>query len=409
MHILPARRTFGAEFGRALGAGASEGLEEGLKRTKLKQTEKKENERIKEEFGVDLTGMSPETKKAYIAEALKGAGAKGLAKFKEEQKRGTFRQKLKDLGIDFEALGKNLAKGEPEAQKNESGMNLENLDEKEILGLELAEKGLGTTVQKLRSAKDKKLAAEESEKRRKFESERDYHAKRADKIIENAEKVLEKAPIRKGLINQQRRDIASGETSGILPYLVEKTGLESYRTPEASRFKTASKQRFIENLSSLGGGARPNQFIEQQLVGAQASLGRSEEANQTILDMEEFIDDMEAQRAKYELEFAKEDRENEKIGFPKNDIGERAQEKMADYAEKRQDKMAYDIRQRHEEKLDDEALTSDIFINGVPKDTPLTKRAARILMIKNSYDESKAYKEALKLGFKIPLPSTYEK
>jgi len=240
-----------------------------------------------------------------------------------------------------------------------------------------------------------------------FEADRTFHSKTSEPSVAAANEILKKAPIRKGLINQQRRDIASGNTEGILPFLAEKTGVELWRNPESARFKTASKQRFIENLSSIGGGARPNMFIEQQLVGAQAALGRDAESNQTVLDMEEFIDDLESQRARYIREAANEDRE--KLGYVRNDVEERADEKMEKYAEQRQDEMAYDIRKRREQNLSDEQLTREIVGKHVVTGTPLTVRAARILMIKNNYDEKKAQAEAVKLGFKIPTESTYQR
>lgn len=249
----------------------------------------------------------------------------------------------------------------------------------------------------------------EDEKRtdKKFEADRKYHSKTSDPIVTEANDILKKYPVRKGLINQQRLDISSGNTTGLKPFLVEKTGLEFWRTPEEARFKTAAKQRFIENLSSIGGGARPNMFIEQQLVGAQAALGRDEEANQTVLDMEEFIDDLEAKRAQYIREIANEDQKTK--GYVRNDVAARADEKMGSYAKQRQEQMAYDIRSRKEQKMSDYDLTKDIISQKVVPGTPLTKRAARILMIKNGDNEQKASDQARKLGYTIPGPEIYNR
>lgn len=261
----------------------------------------------------------------------------------------------------------------------------------------------------LREAKNAAIREKEGaskEKRRQFESDREYHAKGADPVIKEAQSILKESPIKRGLREQQRRDIMSGNVSGVIPYLVDKTGLEAYRNPESARFKTISKQRFVEGLHSLGAaGARANQFIEKQLVDAQASLGRSEEANMTILDLDEFIDDMKEQRANFEMELADED--VKKFGYPRNDIARRADKKMELYAEQRQDEMAYDIRKRHEQNLSDEDLTKEIIMGEISPDTPLTLRAARILMIKNNDDEKKAQSEAKKLGFRLPNEKTF--
>ena len=246
---------------------------------------------------------------------------------------------------------------------------------------------------------------ERKEKQTKFQSDREYHSKVSQPILDEAQEVVSKAPIKKALINQQRRDVASGNTSGIIPFLVDELKLEMYRNPESARFKTANKSRFIETVHELGGSqARPNQFIERQISEAQTALGRDEESNMTVLDLEEFIDDMKLERSRLILQVGK--KEREKHGFAKNDIAMKADKLMGDYADKRQDEMAYTIRQRHEKNITDEELTREI-LRGVPLDTPLTIRDARILMIKNNYDEKKAQAEAKKLGFKIPLESTY--
>ena len=241
-----------------------------------------------------------------------------------------------------------------------------------------------------------------------FKGEREFHTKRAYPVVQEAEAIIQAHPIKKGLLDQQRRDIATGNVEGFPQFMSDKLGLEIYRNPEASRFKNISKNRFIESLSELGGaGARPNQFIEQQLTQAQPAIGRSALANQTVLDLEEFIEDMKLQRAKYVEQLAADD--FEKYGYERGDLNARANKLMESYADKRQDEMAYDIRRRTEEEMDNETLTREIVGKNVPKDTPLTVRVARILMIKNNDDERKAFEEAKRLGFKIPLESTYQR
>lgn len=241
-----------------------------------------------------------------------------------------------------------------------------------------------------------------------FKGNREYHSKRSDPVVQDAQNVLKNYPIKKGLFDQQRRDIASGNVEGFPQFMADKLNLEIYRNPEASRFKNISKNRFIEGLSELGGaGARPNQFIEQQLTQAQPAIGRSRLANETVLDLEEFIEDMKVQRSKYIEQLADED--VEKYGYVKSNIAPRADKMMQSYAEKRQDEMAYDIRKRTEDEMDNAAFTREIVAKQVAPDTPLTIRAARVLMLKNNYDEKKATDEARRLGYKIPLDSTYSR
>jgi len=293
-------------------------------------------------------------------------------------------------------------------------MNANQESDADTLALKLDEAGIprafsNSYIENRRRSLENK--AKESEGRskaeqQKFESDRTYHSKTSDDIVKNANETLAKAPIKKGLIAQQRRDVNSGNTSGLIPFLVDKTGITSFRNPESARFKTIGKQRFIESLQLLGGaGARPNQFIEQQLVSAQAALGNDELSNNTILDLEEFVDDMETEKAKFIAEEAEKDRDQ--YGYVRNDVANRSNKRMEDYANKRQDKLAYTIRKRYEDTKDDKELLNDIFGGKIAPDTPMTLRIRDLLLIKNDYDKAKTQAEAKRLGFTIPLESTY--
>lgn len=402
MQILPAvqkRESFSSALGRNVGAGISQGVEEGLSNRKRMAALAQEDQAL-EEMGIKVSGLTPEMKKVAVAEMLKSQGKQNI----QNQNQSFLENLISSKKQSVEKTGE--SPGNSQQNVMDDGLSpIEQLTDEDIV---LAEsKG----IRGLREAKDAKLKAKESkekESRRQFESDRDYHSKVSDPILKSAEGVVKEYPIKKGLIDQQRRDISSGNTEGIIPFLVDKLGLESFRDPESARFKTASKERFVASIHELGGaGARANQFIEQQLVSAQAALGRDQEANQTVLDMEEFINDMKNERARIELDLAEKDIEEH--GYAKRDIAYRADKLMKEYANKRQDEMAYDIRYRHEEKLDDVQLAQEIASGKVPTDTPLTMRAARILMLKNGDDEKAATKEAKSLGFKIPLDSTYER
>ena len=412
VHILqPRARERGPSFGEKLSQGIGRGLEMGsqmMKELEDKESIKKENSTFKNLTGLDISGIKdPKMREKAFELTLQ-------SKYKKEEMEGEqdFLGKIfnksgsqsSDKGSKLQGYSEPIADDQP-GSNNGNGFNPANISDEDIALLATKKPALAREVRSAKDAAITKLRDEKKEKQTQFQSDRDYHSKRSDKAVEKASAAIQKAPIRKGLINQQRRDIASGQTEGIIPFLVEKTGAEIYRNPESARFKTASKQRFIENLSSLGGGARPNMFIEQQLVGAQAALGRDAESNQTILDMEEFIDDLETQHAQYVREESQKDRD--KFGYVREDVEERADKKMEKFAEQRQDQMAYDIRQRREANMSDEELVREIAGKHVVPDTPLTLRAARILMIKNNDDERKAQAESKKLGYRIPMPETY--
>lgn len=360
-------------------------------------------------------------------DSILGGGAKGAAaaaqsipevlKMKKEQQKQDLINKLIGKGTNqpnklspsqqLNNTGQPRQTGQQPSQSQTGEFSSANLSDADILGLSLIDPATAKTMQHARDVSTREAREETSAERKKFEADREFHSKRSDPYLQEANEIIQSAPIKKGLALQLRRDIESGATEGILPYMVEKTGLEFWRNPESARFRTAAKDRFVETLSSIAGGARPNMYLEQQLVSAQPSLGRSKLANATVLDMEDFIDDMKLQKAKYVSDLAKEDME--KYGYVKSDVADRANDKMADYAEKRQDQMAYDIRQRTEDTLKDHDLLQDVVAKNIKPGTPLTMRMAALLMIKNHDDPVKAQREAKSLGFILPKESSYQR
>jgi len=291
--------------------------------------------------------------------------------------------------------------GNEPAQKKKSG-GLKNATNDQLIALSGLKGYSESSKQQLKHNQE-----DESRKAKQFQEDRNYHSKTSGPLIEEATNIVKTEPVKKGLINQHRRDIDSGNTTGLGNFLADKTGWEVFRNPEAARSRSAGKQYFMQSLNELAPGARMNVFLEQQLSAGQTQIGREEEANQSVLDLMEFTDDLKAQRAKYLLEEAEKD--EAALKYAKNDIARRADKRMAKYAEQREDEMAYTIRKRHEDPIEDDKLVQEMFTGKVPEGTPLTLRAARILMIKNNDDEKKAQAEAKRLGFIFPTEQTYKK
>lgn len=408
------RRPSGSErFGNAFSGIVRQGvdfLHDKKARQEAAQYMQEENDAVKRLTGQDISGVNdPKQRQQIVSELLRGENER--KKFQEQTSAKDQQFKSK---VDYfsEKFGKGKVSQDSEMrQRKEEGFEPENdfdssrISDEDVIEATMIDPILGRTLGDIKKADIKAKTEKEKAKQSKFESDRQYHSKTSDPILQKASDVIQSAPIKRGLNNQQRIDIQSGNTSGLIPYLVEKTGAEIWRNPESARFKTIAKESFIESLNSIGGGARPNQFIERQLSEAQPALGRSAEANLTILDMLEFKDDLIEKRAELIRDFAKIDRDE--LGYVKNDVAERADAKMASYAEKKQEALAYDIRQRKEANMNDQELAKEIALGAVTPGTPLTLRAASMLMIKNGDDPKKAQAEAKKLGFTIPSEETY--
>lgn len=394
MQVLPAvqKKSFGDRLNEGLGRGL-ETLQQYQQMAQQEAKQKKFADEVKRLYNIDVSGMSPEGMEKFATEA-----------YKQQAKLGQFEEKIKLF---------NKARGiKPEGQedgqvtdKSPSEKEYEpSLEDEELMFL--IDPEMGKYMERTRKEKTEKTEKEKERNRKEFESDRSFHSSYTDPLVKEAQEAIKSAPVKKTLHDQLMRDIQTGNTSGIGPALVEMTGLEFYRNPEAARFKNVIKNRFIEGVKSMGsGGVRPNQFLEQQLATAQPVLGRDIESNYTVALSERFLDEMKEADAKFKMEEAEKDQKE--FGYTKRDFVERAQKKMDKFAEQKQDELAYDIRKYHEDQLDDTKLTREIVLGEVPPDTPLTLRAARILMIKNNDDEKKAQAEAKRLGFKIPSESTY--
>lgn len=378
-------------FGQRLNEGIGSGLETLQQYQKMAQEQAKQQrfaDEVKKLYGIDVSSMSQEGMEKLATEA-----------YKQKAKLGQFEEKVN--------IFNKLRGRKPESQgvSEDQEEALPSQEDEELAYM--IDPKLGEYLERTRTkAEDRKFKEKEKE-RKEFVEERDFHSKYTDPILKESESVLKAAGTKRGFHEQLKRDILSGNTSGFMQALVDSTGFEPFRNPESARFKGAVKNRFVESIKSLGtGGARPNQFIEKQLASAQETLGRDIESNYTIALMESFKDEMDEAYAKFINEEAGKDIEAK--GYAKRSIVDRAQKRMDKFAEQKQDELAYDIRKFHEDQIDDSKLTQEVLM-GVPNDTPLTIRAARILMLKNANDERKAQAEAKKLGFRIPKESTYQR
>jgi len=414
VQVLEKIPSFGEQIGRSIGQGTSEGISSVISSRQKMQELAKENEEIYKHTGFRLTSIDPEMRKKEFEIKLQGQQkelersgdesylnnllGKGGKKTFEEDQPGLKTPKNKEIRNPVESM------------EEEGEFDPTKISDEQILKAHARKPGLGTALGKLKDVglreKRAKTEAEIKSKERiedkteaKFQKEREFHTEDSRPIIEEANQRLKNAPIAKGLREQLRRDISSGEASGMFPYMVDKMGLESYRNPESARFSSAVKNLFVESLNDIP-GARPNMFIERFLSNAQPNIGRSVEANLSVMDISDFVEDLKNEQARKEIEIAKEDRE--KFGFVKEDVTERARERMGDYANRKQEKMAMDIQQRHEKDMSDPDLINELIGGKVTPGSYVTPRTMKILFIKNDKDINKAVQEAKSLGLVMP-------
>lgn len=176
--------------------------------------------------------------------------------------------------------------------------------------------------------------------------------------------------------------------------LAEVTGIEAFRSPEGALFKTAGKEFFLGNLTRAG--ARPNQFIEKQIVEMLPKIGRSTAANLSVARA--FKNEIDLKKEKVKLTRDLSDELEAKLGYVPRNIGQLRDEKLKVYAENKQKELNNDLRAY--KSIEDKSSQS--FMKVTPG-TPISKVVAKVLLDK--YDKkdperaNKAAKDASELGY----------
>lgn len=219
---------------------------------------------------------------------------------------------------------------------------------------------------------------------------------RSSKFLDEVYKESESIPVEQADLN--RIKAATHIVSGLdQDYLADLFNFEPLRTQSGAVLKSAGKDLFIKSIQ--GTGARPNQWIEQQIGSALTQLGKSEAANQSIAEMYQFRLDVKNEKIRIAKEL--EEKYMRELGYVPSKIARETQEILAPFAQKREDKLAYDLRVLYEKEQGNENLG---FLKKVPPGTPLTPRMASVLLKKTNNDEKAAINLAKSMGFELELP-----
>lgn len=122
--------------------------------------------------------------------------------------------------------------------------------------------------------------------------------------------------------------------------LAEVLGVEGLRSTEGALFKTAGKEFFLGNLNRAG--ARPNQFIEKQIVEMLPKIGRSTAANLSVARA--FRNEIDLKKEKVRLTRDLANELETTLGYVPRNIGQLRDEKLRTYAEQKQKELNNDLR-----------------------------------------------------------------
>lgn len=246
----------------------------------------------------------------------------------------------------------------------------------------------------------------EKTKESRFSSEREYQSKRALPFMKKLDEMGDSIAEKDQALNLMKDAISEGNlgffSQDNLANMLGKYG-EGLRTAKGAQLITAQKEFLLGNISRAG--ARPNMYIEQQISKMLPQIGRSEEANESVVRTFEASQNIEKEKRRLGYELA--NQQEEEFGFVKGNIAQQTEEALKPYAKFIQDKLSYQLKNIQEKEMGDQNLYKNID-KPVRKGTPLTLKSVQVLIDKYGSKE-KAFKKAKSLGYWVPTIEEYRK
>jgi len=417
--VLPKVPSFGEEFGRAIGQGAGAGLMSGLEARQSKKKLAEENEAIKRELGINLTGITdPDARKAYVSEQLKRGSQQqqqSLARFEDEKSYGmikdTFGQKFADLWQHSPTGGRT----ELVKQGLEALLRGENLDQR-LSGVKIPESQEQSipspekeSIESIVDIEDPSLYAgmtpkEKAKAKHQFriqnikskEAEKKFHSEYSKEPVKEANQFRATLPKKEMALDFARNAIESENLSYFSPdKLADATGIDLFRTSKGAQLITAGKENLLSNMSRVSARSQ-NLWFEQRLNSMFAKIGQSKEANLTVLEMLE--GEVELDKA-YLKEFDRlSEEDTQRYGVERKDIAKRAQDAIKPLGKEILKRTSYRMKEIEENEKGLSSLKAQVGKN-VIKGTPLTLSMAKLY--KDKFGKN-GLEVAKKNGYYIP-------
>lgn len=280
----------------------------------------------------DLTPSPGQRIGKSFAEGI-GSGLEALLKSKIE--RTQQQQKLKDFQSLFSASEGVPSEGAPLEERSEE------ITDQDVFAGGLIDPTLGKALQRRKESQEKGKEKEEELKAKEKKAKADRAWQRVKPIFARADERDELASQKSSALSTMEDAVSEGNI-GFFSYdnLANLTGIEGLRRGKGAAFTAASKEYFLGSLKRAG--ARPNQWIEQQILKMLPMIGRSREANLSVLEMLKTDLAVEEEQSNILNRLAEEDEAN--FGYIKGDVGRRTQKELKKFADTEQRKLEIKLR-----------------------------------------------------------------
>lgn len=175
----------------------------------------------------------------------------------------------------------------------------------------------------------------EDAKQKIYQTRSDREFDRLKPILKSLDEAQAQSQIKAGALSTLESAINTGTSGLSLDYLADLTGIERLRSPQGAQFLTASKEFFLGSLSRAG--ARPNQWIEQQLRTFLPQFGRSEQANRVVTEILRTNLAVEEAYTRFVNQVMDED--YAEYGDLRPNVQQRAQERWKEFADAEQENL----------------------------------------------------------------------
>lgn len=188
-------------------------------------------------------------------------------------------------------------------------------------------------------------------RRRQNETREKSGSKRADEFLGEVDQLESQIPVQNASLGAMEDALMTNDLSFWSPNgLAEATGAEWLGNAARGQYKTGGKTYFISNVQKFG--ARPNQYVEQQVVDMLPKIGRTRAGNLAGLQLFKFERDLNEEKIRYTRELEEQYEEENGVipGKIVRDVGKH----MSKFAANRQKELGetFNNIQKYEDAID---------------------------------------------------------